>query len=425
MRGLAARRPLRVGVTVELLRAPASGGHVKCWERFAAASVGLSETLDLTLYVLAQHEYVEPLSAGVRIVGLRPVLGTGRLTGAIGGVDSTDLSLWHPRLEALLPAHDVLHLTCDFAFGGSAVRVARRTGRPLVGSVHTDVPLLARTYLDDLVHRLPRTVAPLVDRLRPGRLPEAVLARRRAALLRACGTVLTSSQADAARTAAVVGQERVARLRRGVARERFHATDASSARTPRTGEVAVLFVGRVDASKRVRVVAEAVALLRGQGLPVRLVVAGSGADEPGLADQLGSGVDLLGHLPQAELAKVYARCDIFAFPSLSETVGNVVAEAMACGLPPVLPLGARTAQWLAAPGRDGVLVPEIDGRPGDARAWADALRPLVQDAALRGRLGQAAAHTSRQRHPTWEQVVREDLLPVWQQVAAGPRVRAA
>ena len=122
---------------------------------------------------------------------------------------------------------------------------------------------------------------------------------------------------------------------------------------------------------------------------------------------LGDAVTLLGPVPQDRLARIYAGCDVLAFPSRTETVGNVVAEAMACGLPVLLPAGARTSGWLQEPGKDGVLVAD-DTRGG----WAAELARLVDRPDLRRRLAVNAAQTASTWHRSWEQVLREELLPV-------------
>jgi glycosyltransferase involved in cell wall biosynthesis len=177
----------------------------------------------------------------------------------------------------------------------------------------------------------------------------------------------------------------------------------------------VLFAGRVDDSKRVMVLAEAVHRLRGTGRAVHLVVAGAGPDAGRVTALLGRGATLLGPVPQERLARVYAACDVFALPSLTETIGNVVAEAMSCHLPVVLPAGARTTAWLECPGRDGLAV-ERD----DAAGWALALAGLVDRPRWRARMGERAGGTARRGHRGWDAVLAEDLLPVWRE-AAGQR----
>ncbi|MGY1708761.1 glycosyltransferase [Geodermatophilus sp. SYSU D00758] len=412
---MSARPSLSVAVLVELVRTPASGGHVKCWERLAEAATGLPG-LDLTVYVLGRPGR-EDLSPSVRFASLRPVLGTGAVHRLVGGVDGADLAPFHPALARRLPQHDVWHLTHTLAFGATAVRLAPGCGRRLVTSIHTDVPSLVGAYTTQVAGRLPPPLRGAAARPAVAERAAALARRRRDRLLRASAHLLASSDADAAEFTAAAPGVPVTRLRRGVDTGLFHPAagdreDLTEEHGVPPGVPLVLFAGRVDASKGAPLVASAVARLRDGGTPAHLVLAGDGAAVPGVRRLLGPAVTHLGHLPQAELARVYAACDVLAFPSRSETVGNVVAEAMAAGLPVLLAAGSRTAQWLAAPGRDGVLV------PGDEpRSWAGALAPLLADAARRRDLGVRARRTVEARAPSWADVVREDLLPVWRRAA--------
>ncbi|MCC5036638.1 glycosyltransferase [Streptomyces sp. WAC 00631] len=430
--------------------------------------------VDLTVYVLGDRERVEPLSPHVRFVVLRPVISSAPLAPALGRTDASDLVPYHPALARLLPRHDVWHLTHTFAFAATAVRMAHRerrnarrnpaAGRPhgLIGSVHTDVPALTAAYLRQLTDRL-HTARPVAAGLRPAahgparspaawspassrpaaparapfaalspfaahpaRLsPEALAAglarHRRDRLLRACDRVLVSTPEERSEMGALLGPDRVSLFGRGIDHERFRPDPGARGWLARTHGVpadrtAVVFAGRVDASKRVMMLAEAVRRLLDTGRPVHLVVAGTGADSPRVRALLGPGVTLLGTVPQERLAQVYAGCDVLAFPSRSETAGNVVAEAMACGLPVVLPAGARTRRWLAAPGADGLLVAD-----DDAAGWARALATLVDRPEARTAMGQRAAGTARLHHRSWDRVLREDLLPHW--YAVSPRHR--
>ncbi|MFE9775953.1 glycosyltransferase [Streptomyces sp. NPDC005931] len=421
-----------VAVLVELLRRDTSGGQVKCWEHFAQSAARLPRRspvadgsapggpdLDLTVYFLGEREHVEPLSPHVRYMTLRPVLSSAAARSAEGAEDVCDLAPHHPRLAALLPRHDVWHLTHGFAFATTAVRLARRAAtRPgvplprLVASVHTDVPLLASVY-----------ARYLADRWLPG-APDAVgaflaaraengLRRRRDRLLDACERILAPTPEGCAELARTLGPPRVALLRRGIDHELFRPDHTARARLVRehgvpADRVLLLFAGRLDATKGVPLLTESVRLLRSRGSPVHLVLAGSGREEGAVRRALGPDVTLLGPLPQHRLAGVYAGCDVFPFPSRTETAGNVVAEAMASGLAVVLPEGAHTTRWLAAPGRDGVVV-----RPDDPRHWADALGALADRPAQREAVRRRAATTARKSHPSWDRVLAEDLLPVW------------
>lgn len=406
-----------VAVLVELLRRDTSGGQVKCWERFAdsAARLPAADGLDLTVYVLGEREHVEPLAPHVRLVTLRPVLSSAATRSAERAEDICDLAPYHPRLAALLPRHDVWHLTHSFAFASTAVRLARRrSARPprLIASVHTDVPLLASVYARYLAGRWLPGPHPAVGDFLADRA-ERCLRRRRDRYLRACERVLVptpEARADLART---LGEQKVALLRRGIDHTRFRPDPTARSWLARTYGVPadrplVLFAGRLDATKGVPLLTESLRLLHTGGRAAHLVVAGSGAEEQAVRRTLGPHATLLGTLPQDRLARVYAGCDIFAFPSRTETSGNVVAEAMASGLAVVLPKGAHTTRWLTAPGHDGIVVAHDD--PG---RWADALGTLIDRPGLRETIRTRAAATARTAHPTWDRVFQEDLLPVW------------
>ncbi len=406
-----------MAVLVELERGPAAGGHVKCWERFAEAAVDVN--VDLTVYTLGTEETVEPLADNVRFETLRPVWDTRRLGHLVGGVDPSDLAPYHSRLARRLRRHDVWHVTHLFAFAATAVHLARRGHHPLVGSVHTDVPMLTAMYAGQVVDGLPPVLRRHVASSDLARVAPALARRRRDRVLGACDWLLASNPADHHELAATVPQVPVSRLRRGVDTALFSPDRADRAWLARRCGVPkdlplVLFVGRVDVTKGAPTVAEAVRRLSSSGRPAHLVVAGQGAATGAISSLLGERVTFLGHLAQCELARVYASCDVLAFPSLSETAGNVVAEAMAAGLPVVLPRGARTGQWLSAPGEDGILV-----GGGDADAWSSVLAALVADPEGREAIGRRARATALADHPSWADVVREDLLPVWQGTARG------
>lgn len=427
-----------VAVLLELVRTPSAGGHVKCWERFAEAAAATSPAelgVDLTVYTLGEASRIEPLSPAVRFVSLPPVLSTAPLVRDTG-TDVCDLSPLHPALRGLLPLHDVWHLTHTFSFANTAVRLRRKlrrkqrreqrgAGTPtlpgLVGSVHTDVPALTVFYVHEVLGSMPGCPAPYAVRARLGELSARLVRLHRDRLLRACDRVLVPTEQERADTAAVVGAERVSVLGRGVDHGRFRpgAAQRSDIRGELTrrhgvpaGRTIVLFAGRADASKRLILLAEAVRRLRDEGRPVHLVVAGAGHESARVHRLLGPDVTLLGTVSQDQLGRVYAGCDIFALPSRTETIGNVVGEAMACGLPVVLPAGARTTRWLAAPGEDGLLVAE-----DNVLGWAAALAELVEHPDVRAAMGRRAAATARARQRTWSQVLIEDLVPVWRQVA--------
>ncbi|WP_274564736.1 glycosyltransferase [Streptomyces spiramyceticus] len=415
-----------VAVLVDLVRTPSSGGQIKCWEHFAEAAAGMSPAalgVDLTVYTLGEAHRVERLSPAVRFVSVPPLLSTAPLVRK-AGADVCDLSPHHPALNRLLPLHSVWHLTHMFSLANTAVRLRRtrqRAGpanRPgLVASVHTDVPALTSSYVQELLGRAPARLMPRAAPARLGELSARLARHRRDRLLRACDLVLVATPQERTDMTAVVGEERVSLLGRGVDHRLFRPDASARAELTRSHGVpadrtVVLFAGRADASKRVTLLAEAVRRLRDEGRSVHLVVAGTGHETEQVSRLLGLDATLLGTVSQDRLGRVYAGCDVFALPSLTETIGNVVGEAMACGLPVVLPAGARTTRWLASPGDDGLVVAD-----DSVAGWARALAALVDDPAARAAMGRRAAATARATQRTWAQVLTEDLVPVWREVA--------
>jgi glycosyltransferase involved in cell wall biosynthesis len=410
----------RVAVLVDLPLESAAGGHVKCWERFAEAAVAAPGELDLTVFFLGEEAETRELAPHVRYRLLPACLGTRRL-GLESGAGHTDLASWHPGLARELADIPVLQATSSFAFARTARRLALRSPRhAYLNALHTDVVRFTRVYARRLLEGwLPGAWLRglLLDRLDLPGLAAARIGRRLAALLEPAEHVFAANPEDLAFAAGLVGPERTSLLRRGIDRRRFDPArrdrawlEARFGIAP--GTVVLLFAGRVDATKRAGFTGELAAALRAEGLPVCLLVAGEGADLPHLRARLGDGLIAPGVLDQDTLARVMASSDLFVFPSLTETIGNVAIEARASGLPVLVAAAGAARQALGARGEGGVAV------AGDTPAdWLAALRPLVVDAGRRQQLSAAAAADSRRDWPDWLGVLRADLLPVWQAAA--------
>jgi glycosyltransferase involved in cell wall biosynthesis len=419
----------RVAVLVDLPLIDGAGGHVKCWQRFAEAAVRAPGELDLTLFFLGDRPETRPLAPHVRYRLLPARLGTRELR-LESGAGHTDLAGWHPRLARELVDIPVLQATSGFAFGRTAARIARRNpAQVYLNSLHTDVVRFTRIYTRQMLEgwlpegRLRRFVLERLDA--PGRAARQI-GRKLDALLSEAAHVFASNADDLAYAASRVGDQRCSRLRRGIDRQRFDpARRDRQWLNQRFGiaadEVVVLFAGRVDATKRAAFVGELVATLRAEGLPVRLLVAGEGADRKLLCERLGpTGIVAPGGLDQDTLARVMASSDLFVFPSETETIGNVVVEARACGLPVLLSDIPTMAQHIHTRGEDGILV---DGR--QLHDWLPPLRALVADTARRQAVSAAAERRMQSDWPDWLSVLREDLLPVWRRHALAIEAAAA
>lgn len=147
-------------------------------------------------------------------------------------------------------------------------------------------------------------------------------------------------------------------------------------------EVVVGYVANFAPGKGHAELLEAFAQLRARHANVRLLLAGRGrldaVDE--LAAELPAGsVKFAGW--RTDIPAVLNALDIFVQPSLSEAFSQVIMEALGVGLP-VIATDVGGAGEVIDTGRNGILVP-----PGDPRAIAAAIDPLIADRAERQRLG--------------------------------------
>ena len=141
-------------------------------------------------------------------------------------------------------------------------------------------------------------------------------------------------------------------------------------------EVVFLYVGRLAAEKNLPMLIEACRRLPAS-LAWRLLLVGDGPLRPPLEAGPDPRVMRTGYLHGTDLARAYASSDVFAFPSLTETFGNVMLEAMAAGLP-VVGFEVPGPRDVIQDGRTGVLAPNVG-----AASLAQALHRLATDSALR------------------------------------------
>jgi glycosyltransferase involved in cell wall biosynthesis len=412
---------LSVGVLIDLLWREQAGGHVKCWERLAEAARAFPESLDLTVHLLAEQPRTVELAPNARYVLHRPLAGTHKLKFLHGIADHTDLAPLYPGLIPHLRRHNVIHATDSFfALARTARYYARITGRPLVSSIHTNTPAYTRLYAAKVLGRL-RLGRWLLARVDLAERYARGMEKKQARYLAGCDWVLLSAADEAQALAPSLPQQRVSVLRRGIDKQAFHPARRDRARLAREFGIPedrfmVLFAGRVDDGKSVMTLAQALRGLLDKGMPVHGLFAGEGGRCETIRELLGDAATLPGSLPHRELAWVYASADLFAFPSRIEVFPNVVIEAGAAGLP-VLAATQGARLCILEPGVDGWLID--DDLP---EVWAAAIAALVRDPERGRRMGQAARQRIESGWPSWEQVLAEDLLPVWSQVC---RERAA
>jgi len=173
----------------------------------------------------------------------------------------------------------------------------------------------------------------------------------------------------------------------------------------------VLMVSRLVKEKDLLDLVPMYAMLRARGVRFRLVLVGDGPLRAELEAALPD-AHFAGHAAGDVLARWYASADVFVFPSTTETFGNVVAEAQASGVPPVV-VDRGGPPELIEPGTTGWIA-----RPNDPADLAGRVEHLLRDPDSRRRMGEAAARASRARD--WE-AINGRLLESYREVVAAAR----
>jgi len=152
------------------------------------------------------------------------------------------------------------------------------------------------------------------------------------------------------------------------------------------GEIRLLYVGRISREKDLDLLAAAYRRLRDEGLPMQLFVVGHGPYSEAFAKSLPEAI-FTGYLTGNELAAAYASADIFVFPSTTDTFGNVILEAQACGLPVVVSDSGGPKE-LVQDTANGLIT-----KSHDEEDFSRAIRALVTNPALRERMGKSARNS--------------------------------
>ena len=233
-----------------------------------------------------------------------------RYPGLRFGLPATGLLLQHWRQAP----PDAVYIATEGPLGWSALRAARRLGIPVASGFHTrfdhymrdyGMPWLAGTALDWMRRFHNRADATLVPTLELGRF------------LQAHGFERVVRLARAVDTAQLCPERRDDALR---------ATWGAGPDTP-----IAIHVGRIAPEKNLALAVRAFRAIGRQRPDARFVWVGDGPARDALARENPDFI-FCGVQRGAELARHFASGDLFLFPSLSETFGNVTLESMASGL---------------------------------------------------------------------------------------------
>lgn len=279
---------------------------------------------------------------------------------------------WKPNL---------IHSVTEFGVGLGGLLAARESRIPFVSSYHTHFEQYIRfyrlNYLDAIAWPFLRW-------------------------FHNAGRVTWAPSAIVAAELAEHGFRNTRIWSRGVEHARFNPSFRSRELRASLGAdddtMLVAYVGRLAPEKGLDVAMAGMraVLERHAGRPrVAFALAGDGPAEARYRAVAPAGTVFAGRLTGRALSEFYASADIFLFPSVTETFGNVVLEAMASGLAVLAPDWGATTELATTE-------TALQFPASDPAALADRVERLVADPALRRRLAEAALAAARSR--TWDAV---------------------
>lgn len=281
------------------------------------------------------------------------------------------------RLEAF--EADIIHAHHPFLLGDTALRIGRRKNVPVIFTHHT--------RYEDYTHYVPFDSPALKEvainiSTHFANLCDAVIAPSEsiARLIRRRGVEVPIRVVPTGIDVALFAGGDRTRLRR-----RFRLDD----------DVFVVgHVGRLAPEKNLDYLGEAVAQFVRRTPNARFLVVGTGPSEERLREcfarhEIADRLLLAGKQTGRALADAYCAMDVFAFASLSETQGMVLAEAMAAGLP-VVALNASGVREVMRNGANGYMLEKA----APAHRFAAQLRRLHRDAERRRAFSEEARRTA-------------------------------
>ena len=272
---------------------------------------------------------------------------------------------------------DVIHTHTPFTIGFVGMRWAESHGIPIVSTYHT--------LYDRYVHYIPYF---------PRRYLRFKLAKHTNFYYNRVDHVITPSEAalkwlrrhSVPTPATVIPTD-------ALPRKFFNRSEVRQSLGIHAQHRILLYVGRLAKEKNMSTLFEMAAICLRQEPSLRLWLVGDGpyrAECVRMARDLGIGdrVRFVGFVPRSEVDAYYAAADLFVFPSITETQGLVVQEAMNYGLPAVAILGGGASEGI----EDGVNGFAVKN---DAPTFAQEVLRVVRDPELLDALSHGASKSSR------------------------------
>ena len=317
----------------------------------------------------------------------------------------------YPQLKMGLPSRrtllrlwglqrpDVVHIVTEGPLGWSALQAAQALRLPVVSDFRTNFHAYSRHYGVAWLQR------PIVGYLRK-------FHNRTACTMVPTDTLRAELQAEGFMNLRVVA--------RGVDTQLFDPARRSEALRRRWDvapyEMVVLHVGRIAPEKNLETLIAAHAAMRQRDPRVKLVFVGDGPARASMQQRCPD-AHFAGLQRGEDLAAHYASADVFLFPSLTETYGNVLPEALASGLA-VVAFDCAAAGQLVSHGHNGLLV-----KPGEGAEFCSTAARLAGHMAEARLLGAEGRHTALKLD--WGRIAREVESEYLAAIDHAPQLRLA
>ncbi len=272
---------------------------------------------------------------------------------------------------------DLVHFASPSFLGRYALRYAQKHGIPVTSTYHTHFPM----YVDYYFKYLPflkflKYLVPVILRF----------------YYNNCEIVYVPTRPVLEDLAAVgIERRRMMIWARGIDTENFNPRKRDNVFIDGLcgkGTIRILFVSRLFWIKEITTIVRIYKKLRASLPEAKIVITGDGPQRRYMEKKMPDAV-FTGKLLNNELSRIYASCDIFLFPSITETFGNVNLEAMASGLPVVA--AAKGGQCgIVEEGVTGYLV-----EPKNTDAFCEKIEYLARNPEARKQMGKKAVAYAR------------------------------
>lgn len=294
---------------------------------------------------------------------------------------------FYPELDLAMPAFykfkkivkelkpDLIHVATPGPVGFCGMIISHRLGVPRAGVYHTDFPSYIKDntksrFAENMTIKLMRRFYKNFDK---------VFAR-------------SHKYMEVLKNDIKLPQDKLHAIAPGINVEKFHRDYRepsmwSSYAGVIPDSIKALYVGRLTKEKNFPFLLDTWCAFQEQrkegSRPVQLICIGEGQILEEKEKWLEKNVVLLGYKGGIELSKLYASCDFFLFPSLTDTLGQVVMEAQSSGMPVVVSDIGGPQTVINLGNRQSGFVVSTESQQG----WIETIEKLSDDDALRQELG--------------------------------------